>query len=168
MAVSAYPYDGRATTDAEYSILLDAALGGSGMLHAPTVSVSGMNVTLNQLDGIVRGHRFVSVSETVPIVSTSSARTAAIIARLDYSKSPDIVEIAVKYGAGSNMPALTQTREGIFEMPLYRVAVAANANALGTGNVTGLFWLHRSPSSSVILVQQAEPTSPAVGTVWMW
>jgi len=169
MAVTfhAYPYAEYEATDAEYSRLLDAALGGSGLIDTATFSISGMTFTAGALDGVIRGHRFVTPGGTLPLVSEPSARTALICARLNYADTP-IVKAAIKYAAGATPPALEQTPEGVYEIPLWSVAIPANASSLGSGQVTALWTRLRSPSQSLVYVQAERPANPPVGSIRIW
>ncbi|WP_449280433.1 hypothetical protein [Leucobacter sp.] len=169
MAVTfhAYPYRDYETTEAEYSRLLDAALGGSGLLEAVSYSISGMTLTMGAIDGVIRGHRFVSPGGTIGVESSTAARTALVFAKLDYSGTP-IVSAGVKYGTGSAVPALTQTPEGVYEIPLWSIAVPANASSLASGNVTDRWTRLRSPSQALVYVQAERPANPPVGSLRIW
>lgn len=161
----AYPYAGYQTTEAEYSRLLDAALGSSGLLEAAAFTMSGMTLTSAALDGIIRGHRFTSGVGTFDLASTTSARVALLGAKLEYGATP-IVKPFIKYGATT--PAPVQTRDGVYEIPLWSVSIPANATTLGAGQVTSLWTRLRSPSQSMIYVQSERPENPPVNSVRIW
>ena len=161
----AYPYRGYQTTEAEYSRLLDAALGGSGLLEALTFTVSGMTFNTGAIDAIIRGHRALAPAGSLGIEAASTARVALICARLNYASSP-VVQAVVTYGA--TQPAPTQTKDGIFDLPLWAIALPANATSIGAAQVTNLWQRLRSPSQNLLFVQSARPANPPVNSIRIW
>lgn len=161
----AYPYRDYETTEAEYSRLLDAALGGSGMLEDLTFSMSGMNLNAGALDGVVRGHRFVSPGGSFALEAATSARQALVGVRLDYSAQPVVMPF-VKYGA--TLPVPVQTKDGVFELPLWSALVPANASSVGAGAVTPLWTRLRSPAQSLVFVQADRPSNPPLNSLRFW
>lgn len=163
----AYPYQGYQTTEAEYSRLLDAIAGGSGLVDPLTHSISGMNINFGAIDAIIRGHRAVAASGgSASLESTTKQRYALIAAKIQYGQTP-LVSLVIRYSETAT-PAVVQTKDGVFEIPLLAVTVPANATTLTSGNVTVIWQRFRAPSPAMIYVQSTRPDNPPVGSIRMW
>lgn len=142
MAITAYPFDGQAVTETEFSRLFRefqdsgvvASADSAGFQVAPG---SGLAVTVQSGTAILRGHMVHSTAtETLPVpaVSTSS-RVDRVVLRLD--PAANSIGLAVKTGtAGTSAPpSLTQTDTAVFELPLAQFTVAANATTISAGDI---------------------------------
>lgn len=149
MAETSYPFEGANTTEAQYSQLF-RRLNFTGVAGAPgdtsvkvTGDSSGMNVKVAVGYAMVRGHFYKTDAITTLTIGAANAtnpRKDLIVLRLDPTTANSIV-LAVKAGtagASPTDPALTQTDEGIFEFPIARVNVPANASTISAGNVEDL------------------------------
>lgn len=142
MALTSYPFDDQPTTETQYSNLF-RELQDSGVVPAPAtafqVTGDGSAMTLSVQPGfaIVRGHAVQSTAvELVPIsASTTSLRIDRVVLRLD-PVANSIVLAVVPGTPGGGVPDLTQTDSGVYELPLARVNVAANATTLANTAIT--------------------------------
>lgn len=148
MTQSSYPFDSINTTEAQYSQLFRRlnTTGISGTIGDNQLQVfadsTGMNVKVRSGYAMVRGHFYKSdAQETLTIgAAASNPRNDLIVLRLDPTTANSIV-LAVKAGTAAASPvdpALTQTDEDVFEFPIARVTVAANATTISAANVTDL------------------------------
>lgn len=149
MAETSYPFEGASTTEAQYSQLF-RRLNFTGIAGAPgdtaiktTGDSSGMNVKVATGYAMVRGHFYKSDSQVTLTIGSANAtnpRKDLIVLRLDPTTSNSIV-LAVKAGTAGPSPtdpSLTQTDEGIYEFPIARVNIPANATTISAGNVEDL------------------------------
>lgn len=145
MTQTSYPFDNQDTTETQYSQLF-RRLQSTGVSGTPTgtelkvtANSSGMSVKVAAGFAIVRGHAYVSDAEETLTISASATnpRRDLVVLRLDPSSNS--VTLAVKAGtpaASPTDPALTQTENDVFEVPLARVEVPANAVTITSSNVT--------------------------------
>lgn len=149
MAETSYPFEGASTTEAQYSQLF-RRLNFTGIAGAPgdttlkvTGDSSGMNVKVSAGYSMVRGHFYKSDAQatlTIGAANSTNPRKDLIVLRLDPTTANSIV-LAVKAGTAApspSDPSLTQTDEGIYEFPIARVNVPANATTISAGNVEDL------------------------------
>lgn len=147
MAEISYPFDNIDTTEAQYSQLFrrlqsSGVAGDSATSDLKTfANSSGMQVKVPIGVAIVRGHFYFNDAEkTLAIGSASSnPRRDLIVLRLD--PTANSITVVVKQGtaaASPSDPSLTQTDEGVFELPIARVTVPANATTISAGDVADL------------------------------
>lgn len=145
MTITSYPFENQDTTETQYSLLFrefqDSGVVGSidGPGFSVTADGSGLDVQVNNGFAILRGHAVDSNGvETVVLDDAgNSPRIDRIVLRLEPAQ--DRVTLAVVKGTASSTPEapeLTQTATGVFEIPLARVAVAANALNISNANIT--------------------------------
>lgn len=144
MAQTSYPFDNLDTTETQYSQLFKR-LQLTGVAGNPTsndlkvsANSSGMQVKVAPGFAIIRGHAYNSdVEETLTIAaSATNPRRDLIVLRLDPSANSAL--LAVKTGTPATSPTdpnLTQTDEGVYELPLARVTVTANAVTVSSSDV---------------------------------
>lgn len=170
MTQSSYPFDNLDTTESQYSQLF-RLLQNTGIAGVPgdtslkvSADSSGMNVKVAAGFAIVRGHAYKNDADVTLTISAgaSNPRRDLIVLRLD--PSANSIVAAVKAGTPATSPAdptLTQTDEGVYELLLARVDVAANAVTISAGNVTDQ---RRFTGTPFGLWQSAyRPTSPVGG-----
>lgn len=144
-----YPYVDQPTTDREYSRLLretqdDGVLGSYGGAELRGYANStGMVTYINPGAAWIQGFYGDNITEETieHDAGDTNPRIDRVVLRLDLSQSvADRVQPEVLKGtpASSNpaIPALTQDPEGVWEIPLYRVAIAANATTIAADDVT--------------------------------
>jgi hypothetical protein len=139
---TAYPFDGQTTTEDQYTRFLAEVIdsgvvdGIGGAALAVSADASGMTVTLAPGTAIVRGHVANSdAPHTVTIAGAAALpRIDRIVLRLD-SAANAIAPAVIKGEPGGPAPVLTQTKTGIFELPLAQVTVPADAVAIAAGDV---------------------------------
>lgn len=147
MTQTSYPFDNLDTTETQYSALF-RRLQYTGVSGTPATSdlkpyadSSGMTVKVPAGFAIVRGHAYNSdVEETVTIgAAAAQPRNDLIVLRLN--PAANSIVLAVKAGTPAvtpSDPALTQTNDDVFELPIARVVVPANAVTISASNVTDL------------------------------
>lgn len=147
MTQTSYPFDAQDTTEAQYSQLFKRLTftGVSGTPAGTELKASGdssgMNVKVAAGFAIVRGHAYNNDAQVTLTIGASSTnpRRDLVILRLDPSSNS--VVLAVKAGtaaASPSDPALTQTEEGVYELPVARVTVPANAVTISASDVADL------------------------------
>lgn len=144
MAQTSYPFDNQDTTESQYSQLFKRLqlTGVSGNPSSTDLKVSanssGMQVKVAAGFAIVRGHAYnndAEVTLTITAAATNPRRDLVIL-RLD--PSANSIVLAVKTGTAASSPvdpSLTQTDEGVYELPLARVTVAANSVTVSASDV---------------------------------
>jgi hypothetical protein len=147
MTQTSYPFENINTTEAQYSQLF-RRLNFTGVAGVPgdnnlkvSGDSSGLNVKVSAGFAMVRGHFYKSdAQETLAIgAGVANPRRDLIVLRLD--PAANSIVLAVKAGtaaASPSDPSLTQTDEGLFEVAIARVNVAANATTISAGNVDDL------------------------------
>ena len=148
MAQTSYPFDSTNTSEAQFSQLF-RRLNFTGIAGTPgdgnvkvSANSSGMQVTVSSGYAMVRGH-FCKNSADVTLTidaASSSPRRDLIVLKLDPTTANSIT-LAVKKGtaaASPSDPSLTQSDEDVYELPIARVNVAANATTVSAGNVDDL------------------------------
>lgn len=142
MATTSYPFDSQEVSEAQFSQwareFQDSGVAGSANGDSLKVSAdaSGMSVKVQPGFAIVRGFAFLSTA--VESVSISSANSSSRIDRVVLRLDPAINSIAlavVKGTPGGGAPSLTQTDTGIYELPLAKVTVGANATNIAASAV---------------------------------
>lgn len=144
MAQSSWPFESIDTSETQFSQWARNIGEGveTGYDAELAVSATGlaMTVTVGAGRAMVRGHFYLSnATETLNIASASavSPRIDTVVLRLN--PTANSIVLAVVTGTASATPVaptLTQTDTGTYEYPLANVFVAANATAIGSGNVT--------------------------------
>lgn len=145
MAERSYPFVNGPTTDAEFSAMfrrifpssVDGFYGSSAL--ECIANSSGLRVTLQPGTGFVRGHLYRnSDALELPITAntTGQARVDTLALRLEYGTARKIAAVIKPGTAGLGAPALEQTETGVYEMPLYNIAVPAGAATIGPGSLT--------------------------------
>ena len=173
MVQTSYPFDSANTTEAQYSQLFRRLnfTGAAGVPGDQSVQVfgdsSGMQVKIRAGYAMVRGHFYKSDAvETRAIAAASSnPRRDLIVLRLDPTTANSIT-IQVKQGTASASPAdptLSQTDEDVFEWPIARVNVPANASTIAAGNVEDLRTFMGEPVGKWVTAMR--PTSPQRGVI---
>lgn len=171
MTQTSYPFDNLDTTETQYSQLF-RRLQYTGVSGTPTSSdlrpladSSGMTVKVPAGFAIVRGHAYSSDAEETLTISAAAAQARRDLVVLRLDPSANSITLAVKAGTPASSPsdpALTQTLEDVFELPLARVDVPANAVTITASNVTDL---RRFIGQQFGLWTSARrPESPTVGT----
>jgi hypothetical protein len=142
MTWTAYPFDGQTTTEDDYTKFLAEVVdsgvvdGIGGAALEASANATGMTVTLAPGMAIVRGH--VANSDTPHAVTIAGAaalpRIDRIVLRLD-SGANAITPAVVQGTPGGPAPVLTQSTTGIYELPIARVTVPADAVAIAAADV---------------------------------
>ena len=171
MTQTSYPFDNQDTTEAQYSQLF-RRLTYTGVSGSPSgtevkayADSSGMSVKVAVGFAIVRGHAFNSDAiETLTIgASSTNPRRDLVILKLD--PSTNSVSLAIKAGtaaASPTDPTLTQTEEGIYELPIARVTVPANAVTISASDVADLRTFLGAQWGR--WTSALRPASPVIGT----
>lgn len=145
MAQTSWPFENIDTSEAQYSQLFSEfqTSGVSGdYTSATTIAVtapSGMNLVVSDGFAIVRGFAYYNSSDLTLVAdpATAQPRIDTVILRLD--PTVNSVVAAIKKGtpgASPSAPALTQTPDAVYEMPLANILVPASATALDPANLT--------------------------------
>lgn len=137
MPLSAYPFENQVVSEDQYGQLVGSlnrpgviGLPGDNSLRA-SANGSSMNVSVTAGGVFIRGVMAAdssAASVTVPAAGTT-ARTDLLVARL--SLTTDTITLVVKQGT----TALTWSGT-VFEIPIARIAVPANATSITAANVT--------------------------------
>lgn len=145
MTERSYPFVDGPTTDAEFSAMFrqlfpTSILGfyGSSAL-AVTADSSGMRCTLQPGTAFVRGHFYkndAALNQAIAPNASGQPRIDTVALRLEYGAVKSITARVLPGTPGLGAPALVQTETGIFDLPLFDVAVAAGAATIGPGNLT--------------------------------
>ncbi len=144
MAISAFPFDGQDTTEAQYSTFFrelqdSGVIGGFGDASLRvTADSTGMQVKIAPGSAILRGHCVISTAiETRAIgAAATQPRIDAVVARLD--PATDNIVFIVLPGAPATNPApptLQQTDTGQWDLLLALVTVAAGTATIAAGAV---------------------------------
>ncbi len=144
MAQTSFPFENADTTEVQYSSLFAKlqTTGVDGDQNGTVLKVSanaGMAVNVAAGFAIIRGFAYQSTDVEPLTLQAGEAqpRIDIIILRLD--PTANNILLAIKKGtaaASPSAPALTQVVGGVWEMPLAQIAVAANATAVGGGDIT--------------------------------
>lgn len=144
MAQSSWPFESIDTSETQFSqwarnIGEGVAAGYDAELGVSATGLA-MSVVVGAGRGMIRGHFYLSsASETLNIASASavSPRIDTVVLRLDPTANSVVLAVLTGTASASPVaPTLTQTDTGTYEMALADVYVAANATAIGAGNVT--------------------------------
>lgn len=172
MAQTSYPFENENTTEAQYSQLF-RRLQSNGVFGDPagnalrvTGDSSGMNVKVASGFAIIRGHAYNnSEVETVAIgAAGASPRVDTVVLRLNPTVNSIVLAVVAGTPAASPVPAtLTQTDEGIFELPMAFVSVAANATTIAPANVTDTRTFLGTQFR--VWTTATRPTSPSIPSV---
>ena len=145
MAQTSWPFESADTTEGQFSQLF-RRLQTSGVSGSPSTTdlkvvgdSTGMQVKVAAGFAIVRGHAYYNSAEVTMTIgaAASTPRIDLIVLKLD--PTANSIVLAVKAGTASATPAaptLTQTDEGVWEMPIGQVAVGASVTTISAGNVT--------------------------------
>lgn len=166
MAQNSWPFENIDTTETQYSLLFsefqDSGVAGDNS-NASTIGVTvagGMVLTVSDGFSVIRGFAYQNTADLSLTVEAadSQPRIDTVVLRLD--PSTNSIVAAIKKGtpaASPSAPALTQTPDGIYELPLANILVPASVIALDPGNLTdrrqflgshvGLWFTASRPSS---------------------
>jgi hypothetical protein len=144
MAQTSWPFENIDTSEAQFSAWarnigegIRADFGGE-----LAVSADGADMTVDVLSGqaLVRGHYYDSSSTeviTIPAADATNPRIDTLVLKLDPTANTiTLVVVEGTPGASPSAPELTQTESLNYEFPLADIAVAANAVAISSGDVT--------------------------------
>lgn len=173
MSQTSYPFDTLNTTEAQYSQLF-RRLQYTGVSGTPAGTElkafgdsSGMNVKVPVGFAIIRGHAYSNASTVTLNITAGNAnpRRDLVVLRLD--PSVNSIVLAIKAGtpsASPSDPSLVQTDEGIFELPIARVEVPANAVTVSASNVVDLrTFIGAQVGLWTTAGRPASPVLPAMG-----
>jgi hypothetical protein len=148
MTQSSWPYVDQPTTDIEYSRLFrefqrDGVVGsfGDNTLKASGDS-TGLTSKVQPGSALIRGYmyRSTAVETVVHPAADATSRIDRVVLRLNISLASvaQRIQLAVLKGTAGSLsaPPLTQEEAGIWEMPLSRVVVPANATTLAAAQTT--------------------------------
>lgn len=145
MTLTSYPFEAQDVTETQFSYMFKE-LQDSGVVGVPgdtkfavTTDGSGMDVQIAAGFAFVRGHVVDSTSSETRTLAASEAnpRIDRVVLRLD--PTANTINIVVLKGTAATSPvapALTQTTTGIYDVPLARIAVPANALNIVTADIT--------------------------------
>ena len=145
MAITAFPFDGQDTTEAQYSTFFrelqdSGVIGGFGDASLRvTADSTGMQVKIAPGSAILRGHCLISTTVETRVIAAAGTqpRVDAVVARLD--PATDSITFIVLPGAPSTNPApptLQQTDTGQWDLLLALVTVAAGTATIAAGAVS--------------------------------
>lgn len=145
MTTTSYPFDGQATSEAQYSQLFrelqDSGIAASADSTALKVASTGltMQVTIQPGFAILRGHAFLSTAvESLTIgAAAASQRIDRIVLRLNPALNSIVVAVSPGVAGSGAPPALVQTDSGIFELSLAIVTVGPSVTSIATDAVVG-------------------------------
>lgn len=142
MAQSAWPFGDQSVTDEQFRRWA-REFAGSRVCSGLSVSANSTGMTVQVASGtaIVQGCAFLNSSSqavTIQPNAASQPRVDTVVARLDYTLSPQIQLVVVQGvpNANPSAPALSQTDVGIFDLPLADVRVPAAAVTIAGTQVT--------------------------------
>lgn len=144
MAQSSWPFENVDTSETQFSQwarnIGEGVADGYDAELAVSATGLAMSVVVGAGRGMVRGHFYLSnASETLNIASASavSPRIDTVVLRLDPTANSVVLGVVTGTASSSPVaPTLTQTDTGTYEYALANVYVAANATAIGSGNIT--------------------------------
>jgi hypothetical protein len=147
MTITSWPYVGQVVTDIEYSRLF-GALSESGLVGSFGDDVleayadgTGMTVKIRAGAAVLRGYMFYSTAvESVPVsAASSSGRTDLLVLELNLSNPSVASRILPKVLPGnpgsSSPPALTQSDNGVYQIPIATIDVSAGVTVITAGKV---------------------------------
>lgn len=142
MAQTSYPFDAQSVSETQYSAyfreLQDSGVIGSSDSTALKVTATGTGMNLSVAIGaaIVRGHFYNSSAvETITLAAAdTAARTDRVVLRLDPAAN-SIVLYVIKGTPGGQVPGLTQTDSGTYDMVLANVTVGASVTSISAASV---------------------------------
>jgi len=139
MAQTSFPFEDIDTTETEFSQW--ARNIGWGVVAESTADAlevsagsAGLNVDVEPGRCMVRGHYYVSTDvETLAlaVADSSQDRVDTIVLELDPSLDSILLDV-VTGTPGAGTPALTQTDDAVYQLPLADVLVPANSGIPGT------------------------------------
>jgi hypothetical protein len=147
MAQTSYPFDSTDTTESQFSQMF-RRIQSNGVWGSPsdtavkvTGDSTGMQVKVAAGYGMVRGHFYSNDAQVTLAISaaTTSPRIDLVVLKLD--PTANNITLAVVAGTPAGTPAdpsLTQTDTGVYELPIARVSIAANATTIAAGNVADI------------------------------
>ena len=173
---SSWPYVAEPTTDAEYSWLLRemkngvTRSNGSNTLKGSADS-SGMVTFLDPGRCIIQGfmYRNTATFDLTHDASTAQPRIDVVVIELDTTEAvaDDRAQARIVKGtaaASPVVPSLTQTDTGIYQLPLYQVAIGAGVTNISNGNVTDL--RHFRPTMNDRGTTAERPSDPVLGELY--
>jgi len=145
MAELSWPFENQDTTETEYSELFKR-LQNDGVAGDPTNTLlkatgdsTGMNVKVAAGFAIVRGHIYHNTAQLTLTVTTAAAQPRIDLVVLELDPTGNVILAKMVDGTAAATPVaptLTQTNDGIYELEIGRVAVAANATTISAANVS--------------------------------
>lgn len=184
MAISAFPFDGQDTTEAQYSTFFrelqdSGVIGGFGDASLRvTADSTGMQVKIAPGSAIIRGHCLISTATETRAITAAGAqpRIDAVVARLD--PATDSITLVVLPGAPAATnpapPTLAQTDTGQWDLLLALVTVAAGTATIASSAITERRpWIGQRVG---VWSNDTRPTSPRTGRLglntstsqWEW
>lgn len=170
MTQTSYPFDSTDTTEAQYSQLFRRlnTTGIAGTVADSNVKVTGdstgMQVKVSTGFAMVRGHFYKNDAQVTLAISAANTNPRKDLVVLKLDPTANSIVLAIKTGtagASPTDPSLTQTDEGVWEFPIARVNVAANASTISAGNVDDLRQFMGAPFGR--WTTALRPTSPEAG-----
>lgn len=169
MAQSYWPFSGVDATETQWSQLFrrlqsTGVWGDPGDTQCQVAAATGLNLTVKAGYALVRGHMYYNSSDlTVTLVAgEAQARIDIIVLRLD--PTANTITAAIVKGTASASPvapALSQTDADVYELELARIAVAASASSIVSGNITDTRQFMGLVYGTWTTLQR--PTSPRLG-----
>ena len=154
--------------DADFFTRFFGAVQANGVSGFGVSAGSGLSVSVAEGIGVINGRMgYDTVSTTLALGSGSSQRTYSICLRL--STSARTISLVAVNGS----PVRT---DDTYDLCLAQVAVPANASQITAAMITdtrsdaalcGLID-QASGADHTIYIQQAQPSSPVVGDLWLW
>lgn len=144
MAQTSWPFENIDTSETQYSQLFrnlgEGPVEGHGFELEPYADSTGMNVKVKSGQALVRGHYYDSTGTetlTIPVADSVNPRIDRVVLRLDPTANSILLRVLQGTPAASpTPPALTQTDDAIYELPLATVYVVQNATTIAPGDVT--------------------------------
>lgn len=141
MAITSYPFDGQAVSEAQFSKLF-SALQFSGVVgdyngtdFKVTANSSGLEVHVASGFAIVRGHAVNSTATEDVAISTPGASMRKDLIVLELDPSTNSITLQAITSGSSTPPSPTQTSTGIFQLPLAEVTVEPGVASIASSKV---------------------------------
>lgn len=163
MAQTSWPFENIDTTETQFSRW--ARHIGEGVVGGPdtndlrvTGDNSGMQVRLAAGEAMVRGHYYLNDSQATVLIAPAdptNPRIDAIVLELDPALNRIIARAIAGTPDGAPVaPSLTQTVDGIYQILLAHVSVAANETSIEANQVTDLrlFLVPAAPLNPFLLI----------------
>ena len=129
-------------------IIPDGVISGQGQEMEVYAQSDGMKVHVRTGSAIIDNHRawVTKEKEVLLAPATGSARNDLVVLRVTYGNSGESkIELTAKTGDTS----LVTVTGGVYEVPLAKVYVSANAVTITAGNVTDMRYVYKLGNDSV-------------------